>query len=382
MKFLIAPDSFKGPLTAVEAAAMLAEAAKAHFPNVEAVQIPMADGGEGTVEALLVAQGGKRHTLKVTGPMGSPADAAYAILDDGETAVIEMAQASGLPLVQPGQRDPLRATSLGTGQLLAHVLDQGIRRVVMGIGGSATNDGGMGFLQALGMRFYDEDGKLLDGCGEALAAVKSMDVSGLHPALAHCEITVLSDVTNPLLGENGATAIYGPQKGVTSETMPLLEAGMTQYARVLEKALGRDIASFPGAGAAGGLGAALGGVLNATMRKGIDAMLDIAHFDGQLQDCDLVISGEGAIDRQSVEFGKVVAGIARRCAQADVPLAVIVGGMGKGAEALYGLANASILTTVNAPMGLDKALSDAKLLFQSAADRLFRLLKIGYGLNQ
>lgn len=376
MKFVFAPDSFKGSLTAERVCALLAQAVAEHFPQAATDSIPVADGGEGTVDALVFSTGGQTAEVTVTGPMGDPVKATYGILGDGETAILEMAQASGLPLVR-GEKNPLLATSYGTGELLAHVLAAGHRRLYIGIGGSATNDGGMGMLSALGARFMDEHGAALQGSGGALGRVAAVDLSGLLPALRAAELTVISDVTNVLLGEDGATAVYGPQKGVTPETFAQLEAGMANYAGVLEGALGKQIRDLPGAGAAGGMGAALGGVLGAEIRSGISTVLDIAGFDARVRDASLVITGEGRIDGQSIRFGKVAAGVAKRCAPLGVPVIAIVGGMADGAEGLYDLAEASIMTTINAAMEVDHAMAHAEALFRSAADRMFRMLKIG-----
>lgn len=304
MKMLFASDSFKGSLTAVEICDLLQEAAADIFPDAETVSLPIADGGEGTVDALLCAMGGKRMTTRVTGPLLMPVDAQWGLLGDGQTAVLEMAQASGLPYVPAAQRDPRKTTSYGTGELIAEAVRCGAKSLLIGIGGSATNDGGLGMLSALGAVFTDRQGKPVSPTGGALAEVCHADFSGLMPELADCRITVLCDVTNPLLGATGATYTYGPQKGATPEICAELEAGMKHYAQVVENTIGRNIADFPGAGAAGGLGAALGGVLKATLKSGIDAVLETVRFDEQLKQADLVVTGEGRIDGQSVQFGK------------------------------------------------------------------------------
>lgn len=257
MKMLFASDSFKGSLTAVEICDLLQEAAADIFPDAETVSLPIADGGEGTVDALLCAMGGKRMTTRVTGPLFAPVDAQWGLLGDGQTAVLEMAQASGLPYVPAAQRDPRKTTSYGTGELMAQAIRCGAKSLLIGIGGSATNDGGLGMLSALGAVFTDRQGRPVPPTGGALADVCHADFSGLMPELAACRITVLCDVTNPLLGATGATYTYGPQKGATPETCAELEAGMKHYAQVVENTIGRGIADFPGAGAAGGLGAAV-----------------------------------------------------------------------------------------------------------------------------
>ena len=380
MKFIFAPDSFKGSLSAMECCDILERVTARIFPGTETVSVPVADGGEGTVDALLRAMGGERIHTRVTGPMFEEETAVWGRTSDG-SAVMEMAQASGLPYVPADQRDPRRATSLGTGEMIAEALRSGVRSILIGIGGSATNDGGMGMLKALGAKFTDENGEEVEPVGAGLARVMHADFSGLMPELKETQITVICDVTNPLLGENGATFIYGPQKGAVPAIRDELEAGMAHYAEVVSRALGRDIASFPGAGAAGGLGAALGGVLGAPLKSGIDAVLDAVHFDQKLEGVSLAFTGEGRIDGQSVRFGKVPVGVARRCAEKGIPAAAIVGGIGEGAEGLFDLCESTIMTTVSGPMSLEKAMADAPALYEYAAERLMRAIRIGMNLK-
>lgn len=382
MKLIFAPDSFKESLTALEICEILERVTARHFPDAETICIPVADGGEGTVDALLRAMDGRRIRTQVTGPRFEPETAQWGLLSDGVTAVMEMAQASGLSYVPLPQRDPRRTTSLGTGEMIAEALRQGVRKILIGIGGSATNDGGIGMLQALGAVFTDAAGQPVPPVGGALASVAKADFSGLLPELRHTEITVICDVTNPLLGENGATWIYGPQKGATPEICEELEAGMAHFAQVAAAAAGRDIASFPGAGAAGGLGAALGSVLGAQLRSGIDAVLDAVDFSAKLEGVSLAVTGEGRIDGQSVCFGKVPVGVAKRCAQRGIPTVAIVGGIGEGAEGLFQLCESTIQTTVSGPMSLQAAMSNAPALYEQAADRLFRAIKIGMHLKK
>ena len=377
LKFVFAPDSFKGSLSAMEICDMLTKAAKRHFPEAETKSLPVADGGEGTVDALVPATGGEKEMVQVTGPMGEKVQTEFGVLPDKRIVVMEMAQASGLALVPAGELNPLKASSFGTGEMLAVALDKGFRHILLGIGGSATNDGGMGMLTALGARFFDEKGEKLVGSGAELERVKAVDFSNLHRAFSQAEITVLCDVSNPLLGETGATAIYGPQKGADAKMRVALERGMVQYAAVVSKAVDHDIANFPGAGAAGGMGAALKGVLGAKLMPGIAAVLDTMGFEEWIEDANLVITGEGRIDGQSIRFGKVAAGVAKRCAKMNVPVIAIAGGMADGAEELYTLAEASIITTINAAMPVEEAMQNAHTLFENAADRLFRMLKIG-----
>ena len=380
MKFIFAPDSFKGSLSALESCDILERVTARVFPGTETISVPVADGGEGTVDALLRAMGGERVETRVTGPMYEPETAVWGLLADG-TAVMEMAQASGLPYVPADRKDPRQATSLGTGEMMAEALRRGVRRLLIGIGGSATNDGGIGMLAALGAKFTDAQGRDVKPIGGEMKNVARADFSGLMPELKETVITVICDVTNPLLGENGATFIYGPQKGATPEIRDELEAGMASFARVVSEAVGRDIASFPGAGAAGGLGAALGGVLGAQLRSGIDAVLDAVDFDKKLEGVSLAVTGEGRIDGQSVRFGKVPVGVAKRCALQGIPTVAIVGGIGDGAEGLFDLCESTIQTTVSGPMSLEKAMSDAPALYEQAAERLFRAIRIGMSLK-
>ena len=377
MKLLFASDSFKGSLSAIEICDILETVSARIFPGCETVSVPVADGGEGTVDALLRAMGGKRMRTRVTGPIFEPVDAVWGMLDDGVTAVMEMAQASGLPYVPEEARDPRKTTSLGTGEMILDAVRKGARKILIGIGGSATNDGGIGMLTALGARFTDADGRPVSPVGGSLGLIRNADFSGLLPELRDTEITVICDVTNPLLGENGATFIYGPQKGAVPAIRDELEAGMTKYAKVVSEKLGRDIAAFPGAGAAGGLGAALAGVMGAVLKSGIDAVLETVRFDEKLAGVDLVITGEGQIDGQSIRFGKVPAGVAKRCALQGIPAAVIVGGIGEGAEGLFDFCESTLQTIVPGPISLDDAITNAHVLYTAAAERLLRAIRIG-----
>ncbi|RCX16354.1 glycerate kinase [Anaerobacterium chartisolvens] len=381
MKIVFAPDSFKGSLSSLEIIDVLNESARRIFEDVATVPVPMADGGEGTIDALIVPAGGTKETVTVTGPMGNPVEAVIGYIHEGKTAVLEMAQASGLFLVPGGKKNPLAATSYGTGELIRRVLDKGIRSIIIGIGGSATNDGGMGAMRALGVRFLDAEGKELEGRGSDLELVRSIDASGLNPAASECSITVICDVSNPLLGKDGATYIYGPQKGVTPDLLDRLDRGMAGYIKVVEGNLNKEIANAPGAGAAGGMGAALMAFLGAELKPGIDVVLDAVGFDGLIDDASFVVTGEGNIDEQSVRFGKVPTGIMKRCTPKKVPVAVISGGMGKGAELFWRDNLGSIMTTVNGIMTLDTAIANSKELLRSGADRMFLLIKIGMGIK-
>ena len=373
MKFLFASDSFKGTLSSRRTAELLTRAAQEIFPGCECRCLEVADGGEGTTEAVLSAAGGRRMEAMVCGPLWERRKACYAALD-GRRAVMEMAAASGLPLVPAELRDPRNTTSYGTGELIRDALDKGFRDLSIAIGGSATNDGGIGCMRALGVRFLDGDGHELSGCGGDLIKIRSIDRSGMDPRLRDTHITVMCDVTNPLCGENGATRTFGKQKGGTPEILDELEAGMENYRELLRREFGIDMDEEPGAGAAGGLGAALLSFLRAELRSGIETVLDLIEFDKKLEGVSLVVTGEGRADWQSA-FGKVMQGVGRRCLRQGVPAVAIVGSMGDGAEQIFDYGIESMITTVNGVMPLEEALERAEELYLGAARRLFRMLR-------
>jgi glycerate kinase len=373
MKIVLAVDSFKGSMSSMEIIDVLSESIERTLGKQNIVKVPMADGGEGTVEALVTAAGGEYRTVRTVNALGSPIEAAYGIIHE-DTAVLEMASVAGLGQLQGGERDPLRASSRSLGDLMVSVMDAGFRKMLIGIGGSATNDGGMGMLTGLGVKFYNGD-ELLFGRGEDLACVTRIDMSGLDKRLAETDTTVICDVNNPLLGDTGATYVYGPQKGATREMLMRLETGMKHYADVFA-VMGIHIVSVPGAGAAGGVGAALGCVLKAKMQRGIDAVLGAVRFDELIEGADLVVTGEGRLDGQSIQYGKVPAGIAKRCGERGIPVAVTAGGLGDGWEGIYELARCSVMPIVDGPMALDKAMREAKTLMGSAGDRMFRFISL------
>ena len=378
MKFLFASDSFKGTLSSRRTAELLTRAAQEIFPGCECRCLEVADGGEGTTEAVLSAAGGRRMEAMVCGPLWERRKACYAALD-GRRAVMEMAAASGLPLVPAELRDPRNTTSYGTGELIRGALDKGFRDLSIAIGGSATNDGGIGCMRALGVRFLDEDGNELSGCGGDLIKIRSIDQSGLDPRLRDTHVTIMCDVTNPLCGENGATRTFGKQKGGTPEILDELEAGMENYRELLRREFGIDMDEEPGAGAAGGLGAALLSFLRAELRSGIETVLDLIEFDKKLEGVSLVVTGEGRADWQSA-FGKVMQGVGRRCLRQGVPAVAIVGSMGDGAEQIFDYGIESMITTVNGVMPLEEALERAEELYLGAARRLFRMLRAAWSL--
>jgi len=375
MKFLFASDSFKGTLSSSKTAELLTKAAKQVFPECECEGISVADGGEGTVEAVLSATNGAMVPVKVHDPLMRSLEAFYGRINE-EKAIIEMSVASGISLVAAEERNPLKTTSYGTGELIAAAVKAGHKDITIAIGGSATNDGGMGCMNALGVRFLDKDGNALDGIGENLNKVAHIDMNGLLPELKTARVTVICDVTNPLCGEQGATYTYGAQKGGTPGILKELEEGMCNYRDVILREFGINADEISGAGAAGGLGGALAVFLHAEMKSGIETVLDLIEFDSRLKDVDLVITGEGSLDWQSC-YGKVVQGVGMRCKRQNIPAVALVGSMGDGAEQIYEFGISSIMTTVNAVKTLPEILDAAEELYYCAALRLFSMIKLG-----
>jgi len=377
MRLLLAPDSFKGCLSAAAACEALAAGVRRVLPGAAIASRPLSDGGEGFAEAMITARGGRWQEVAVCGPLPAQRPRVPARLGwlDGETAVLEMASASGLPLVSPQARDPLRTTSYGTGELIAAALEGGARQLIVGLGGSATNDLGAGMAQALGLRFLDGDGREIRDplCGGRLEEVARVDLRGLHPGLAHCRLRLACDVNNPLLGSRGATAVYGPQKGATPADLTVLEAGLAHLIERLEAACGRRVRDRPGAGAAGGVGAMLLALTDAELVAGIELVLAASGFAEALAAADLVLTGEGHIDAQTAS-GKVISGVARAAAAAGVPVVVIAGGIGPGIETLYSQGVSGVVPLVPGPMGLGEAMGRAPELLADAAERVLRLV--------
>lgn len=373
MKIIIAPDSFKGSLSSVDAALAIENGIRKALFEAEIVKVPMADGGEGTVEAMICAIGGEKRRMTVIGPLGEEVSALYGVSADGVTAVIEMAAASGLPLVPDHKRNPMLATTYGTGQLIQRALDDGCRKIIIGLGGSATNDGGMGMAQALGIRFLDKEGVDLGRGGMELEKVAVIDLNNLDPRIIDTEFVAMCDVSNPLFGENGAAAVYGPQKGATSDMIERLDHGMEHYAAILKQQLSVDIAHLPGAGAAGGLGAGLVAYLGATLRPGIETVLLATKLEKDMVDASLLFTGEGRTDRQTT-FGKVPAGLAAIARKYDVPVVCLSGALDKGAEELYVGGITSLFSIVNAPMPLTEAMERTEELLAQSAENVVRLI--------
>lgn len=379
MKILFASDSFKGSLSSEKIVELLEEVTHKVFPDVVTEGMLVADGGEGTMDAIVRELHGSYRKLEVTGPLLDKVSASYGLLPDSR-AIIEMAEASGLPMIPEEKRNPLKATSFGTGMLIRDALDQGIRDIVIAIGGSATNDGGMGAMSALGVRFLDENGKTLVGSGEELGYVRTVDLSHLHPAVSETAFTVMCDVTNPLLGKEGATYTFGMQKGADSHMLRILENGMMNYASVVANAVGVNRSAENGAGAAGGMGFALMSFLNAELKPGIETVLDMVCFDEKLKNADLVITGEGRMDWQSY-FGKVPSGVGKRCKRANIPAVAIVGGLLDGYQEIYKTGIRSVATTVNGVMRLEEAIEQGEELYKDAAFRLLSAIRCGMELS-
>ncbi len=332
-KIVTAMDSFKGTMSSIDACERVKKGILAVAPDAEVRCIPVADGGEGTVEAFHYVLGGELVKTTVTGPLFAPVEAEYLILPDGKTAVIEMAAASGLPLVGE-ERNPMKATTMGTGELLLHAARRGCTSILLGLGGSATNDGGAGALAAMGVGLLNADGNPIEPNGGGLAELVKIDTTGIDNAIKACKLTLLCDVDNPLCGENGASAVYGPQKGATEAQIAVLDGRLHQLAEQIKAATGREVETISGGGAAGGIAAGLAGFFDVTLRPGITLLLDTVGFGRIIADADLVITGEGRIDFQSVR-GKVPYGIGMAAKQAGVPAIVIAGDMGDGYQDIY-----------------------------------------------
>lgn len=380
MHIVIAPDSFKGTLSSEQIIEIISAEAHIHFPQAAITGIPIADGGEGTIQAILASRKGTLRQISVTNPIFKKIKASYAILespDNEPAAIIEMAVASGITLLSSSQRNALKTTSYGTGELIADALKQGIRNITATIGGSATNDGGIGAMSALGFRFLDKNGKEVIPTGEHLNRVAHIDTSAILPELKeNISFNVMCDVHNPFTGPCGATYTYGPQKGASPETLALLEEGMLHFADVIKKDLGKDIKDVPGAGAAGGLGGAFCAFLGGSLKSGIKTMLDLVQFNERIENADIIITGEGCADGQSAQ-GKVLWGIGTDAKEKEIPVIAITGGMLPDAKKLYDCGITAIVPALNYAMPLKEVLEHSQSLLQDAAERTFLLLKAG-----
>ena len=374
MKILVAPDSYKGSLSSKQVCQAIEEGLlKACEGVFEVVKVPIADGGEGTVDAFLSALGGELIELTVTGPLGKPVHSFYGILPDG-TAVIEMAAASGLSLVPTHQRNPLVTTTYGTGQLIMNALDHGCSRFIVGIGGSATNDAGVGMLQALGIKFLDDAGKEVPWGGGNLDKVATIDLKGMDSRLKNAQFIVACDVDNPLCGEKGASAVYGPQKGATPDMVKLLDRNLSHLADVVASVLGEDHRNDPGAGAAGGLGFAFKAFLDAQMRPGIDVVMEATHMDTLAAQSDIIITGEGRTDYQTAQFGKAPSGVAKLGKRMGKPVLLISGALGEGYQEIFNQGVVAAFSIANGPLSLQNAIENAYNLLVDIAQNIGRLL--------
>lgn len=375
-RIVIAPDSFKESMSAAQVAREIAEGLRDSFPSADFVEVPMADGGEGTMQSLVDATGGTVTTHCVEDPLGRPVDARLGILGDGDTAVIEMAQASGLELLTQDEKNALTTSTFGTGQLILTAHEMGLSKFIIGIGGSATNDGGAGMLQALGGRLLDGEGRELPRGGAALARLARIDVSGVPEALRGATVRVACDVTNPLTGPDGASAVFGPQKGATAEDVAALDSALENFARVIERDLGLDVAATPGAGAAGGLGAGLMALLAAELAPGIDIVIDHTKLREQLVGADLVITGEGAMDAQT-RFGKTPYGVAKEAKALGIPVIGIAGSLADDATELYDHGFDALFSITPAPGSLADALAQGPDRMRRTARNIGRALALG-----
>jgi glycerate kinase len=371
MKVVVAPNAFKGCLSASEAAAAMTEGIAKAAPDAEIVRVPVADGGDGLVDVALEALAGEVRTATVGGPLDRSVEARFCYVPAMDFAAVEMALASGLALLPENQRDATRTTSRGTGELIAAALDLGVSRIAVGIGGSATNDGGVGMATALGFRFLDAEGATVEPVGGALGRIRRIDTSGVDPRVEGVRFEAICDVDNPLLGPRGASHVYGPQKGATPAQIEALDAGLANLAAVIETDLGIDVRDLPGAGAAGGLGAALCAFLGAELRRGVDLVLDLVGLDQRLDGADLVLTGEGQIDSQTAS-GKAPAGVASRARARNIPCLAIAGSVGENLGDLHAIGIDAVFSLCPGPVSLDHAMTQGRHFLTRATEQAIR----------
>lgn len=372
MNVLIAVDSYKGNLTSLDVAQIVVEGIRRVYPDAEIQKFAMADGGEGTAQTLTSFLHGEMVSTPVMGPNGAVVNAKYGILQ-GSTAIMEMAEASGITLVPALERNPMKATTYGTGQMIRDALNRDCRKVIIGIGGSATNDGGVGMAAALGAVFLDEDGRKIGLGGADLSKIADIDLRGLDPRLKDTQFIVACDVNNPLCGVSGASAVFGPQKGATPEMVNLLDKGLKNYAEIIQRRTGYKVTEIPGSGAAGGLGAGLIAFCGADLRSGIDIVMDILDIENAIRKADVVITGEGRVDAQTAH-GKVPAGIAMRAKKYGKPVFAVAGYADQDAKATYECGIDAVVSSITAPMTNEEAIQNSVPMIRDAAERLFRIL--------
>lgn len=374
MKIVIAPDSFKESLTALEAAHAIEAGFKKIFPQAKYTKVPMADGGEGTVQSIIDATDGTIKKLFVTGPLGEQLEAFYGLSGDGKLAVIEMAASSGLELVPFAKRNPLHTTTYGFGELIADALNEGVDEILLGIGGSATNDGGAGMIMSLGGKLLDEKGALIPPTGAGLKDLAAIDLTELHPRIQEVTIRVACDVDNPLTGKNGAAHIYGPQKGATPQQIEELDQNLENYAQVIQKQLNKEVDGIVGAGAAGGLGAGLIAFLDADLERGGDLLIDLMSLEQKIKDADLVITGEGGINHQTI-FGKTPIAVSKLAKQYEIPVIAFSGALNKGYESIYNEGIDAAFSIIPELSTLEEALDQGYVNLRSTAANVAQLLK-------
>lgn len=376
MKIVLAPDSFKESLSALQVAESIERGFKQVFPDAEYVKVPMADGGEGTTQSLVDATGGKIIKQTVTGPLGEKVEAFFGLLGNGTTAIIEMAAASGLHLVPTDKRNPLITTTRGTGELIAAALEHNVDHIIIGIGGSATNDGGTGMASALGVRFLDENGQEIEEGGGYLSSLAGIDISCMDARLAGVKIEVACDVDNPLIGPKGASAIFGPQKGATPEVVKQLDKNLEHYAAIIDRDIGIKIANVPGAGAAGGLGGGLLAFMQADLKRGVDIVIEATRLSQLVADADLVITGEGKIDSQTI-FGKTPIGVARTAKNHSIPVIAIAGNAASDSNVVYEHGIDAVFSIVPGVVSLQKAFQNA----EDYVERTARNIAVVWGMR-
>ncbi|WP_291259854.1 glycerate kinase [Fusobacterium sp.] len=374
MKIILAPDSFKESMTAKEACEVIERGMKKIIPDLECISVPMADGGEGTTQSLVDATGGEFYTQRVLGPLGESVEARFGILGDGKTAILEMAAASGLELVPKEKRDATVTTTYGTGELIRAALDKNVETILIGIGGSATNDGGAGMIQALGGKLLDSCGKEIGFGGGQLSNLSKIDLSNLDKRLEKTKIIVACDVQNPLTGVSGASHIFGKQKGANEEQRELLDKNLKHYAEIIRRDVGKDVENIPGAGAAGGLGAGLMAFLSAELKKGIEIVIEYSKLEEKMQGADLVITGEGSIDAQT-RFGKTPYGVAMTAKKYGIPVIALAGNVGKDIDVLYEYGFTAIFSILPRVESLEKAISNGKENLQYMSESIARMVK-------